>query len=111
LSAVRRGRTQKKILALLDEKARSLTEEDQKTGLAYFSVAELMKELGTNRDETKSSVNRLYSAGRIRRFPQFEGQRNRAYRCAYGSVLLPEITIEHVEKLGRMLANQLPVAS
>lgn len=106
MSAVRRGRTQKKILGLLDEKARSLTEEDQKTGLAYFSVAELMKELGTTRYETKNSVNRLYAGGRIRRFPMFEG---RDRHRAYGSILLPEITAEQVEKLGRILANQLPL--
>jgi len=106
LSAVRRGRTQKKILGLLDEKARSLTEEDQKTGLAYFSVAELMKELGTTRYETKNSVNRLYARGRIRRFPMFEG---RDRHRAYGSIMLPEITAEQVEKLGRILANQLPL--
>jgi len=106
LSAVRRGRTQKKILGLLDEKARSLTEQDQKTGLAYFSVAELMKELGTTRYETKNSVNRLYARGRIRRFPMFEG---RDRHRAYGSIMLPEITAEQVEKLGRILANQLPL--
>ena len=106
MSAVRRGRTQKKILGLLDEKARSLTEEDQKTGLAYFSVAELMKELGTTRYETKNSVNRLYARGRIRRFPMFEG---RDRHRAYGSIMLPEITAEQVEKLGRILANQLPL--
>jgi len=91
---------------LLDEKARSLTEEDQKTGLAYFSVSELMKELGTTRYETKNSVKRLYAARRIRLFPMFEG---RDRHRAYGSVLLPEITAEQVEKLGRLLANQLPV--
>jgi len=106
LSAVRRGRTQKKILSLLDEKACSLTEEDQKTGLAYYSVAELMKELGTTRYETKNSVNRLYARGRIRRFPMFEG---RDRHRAYGSIMLPEITAEQVEKLGRILANQLPL--
>jgi hypothetical protein len=106
LSAIRRGRTQKKILALLDEKARALTKEDQKTGLAYFGVAELMKELGTTRWQTQNSVNRLYARGRIRRFPMFEG---RDRHRAYGSVLLPEITAEQVEKLGRILANQLPV--
>ncbi len=105
MSAIRRGHTQKKILALLDSKARALTEEDQKTGLAYLGVSEIMKELSTTRWQTQNSVNRLYARGRIRRFPMLEG---RDRHRAYGSILLPEITVEHVEKLGRMLANQLP---